>query len=31
MVALVDRFYDVTTGSLTIDGHDIKSHPGITP
>ena len=24
MVALVDRFYDVTTGSLTIDGHDIK-------
>jgi len=32
MVALVDRFYDVTTGSLNIDGHDIKkSHPGITP
>jgi ATP-binding cassette subfamily B protein len=24
MVALVDRFYDVTTGSLTIDGYDIK-------
>ena len=24
MVALVDRFYDVTSGSLTIDGYDIK-------
>jgi ATP-binding cassette subfamily B protein len=25
MVALVDRFYDVTKGKLTIDGHDIKT------
>jgi ATP-binding cassette subfamily B protein len=24
MVALVDRFYDVTKGTLTIDGYDIK-------
>ena len=24
MVALVDRFYDVTKGSLTIDGYDIR-------
>jgi len=24
-VALVDRFYDVTKGKLTIDGHDIKT------